>query len=233
MQITRCRLAGGEVVDFASDSQVPVVLYPALGSTAAGPCWYYTSSPSGLWIVVLYPNGDVDLAYGTNPGEVTPVGVLSRCTSEPVVAPDPLTVVWDYLTEYLHAPPEPELSPPPGDGITGMETYAAVVVPPPHRAQLTAGVTGVEVEVEVAQVIVVWGDGTVTSHSPGPEVSQGFPGGTVFHIYERKQEATVSVSYVWAVRWRVLSGSWSTLAVPDTITTVDYPVSEIVSVLRP
>jgi hypothetical protein len=53
-------------------------------------------------------------------------------------------------------------------------------------------------------------------------------------VYETKDEAlTVTVAYDWTARWRVVGGTWALLAVPNTATTVVYPVAEIVSVLTP
>jgi hypothetical protein len=232
--VTRCRLAGGEVVDYASDSTVPARLHPAVGSTAAGPCWYYTSIPTGLWIVVIYPNGDVDLAAGPTPGEASLVGLYSRCTSEPVAAPDPVTTVWEYVTEYIHDPPTPDLSPSPGDGVTGLETFVSVALPERHTARLTSGIESLDVVIEVATVVVVWGDGTVTSYPAEDAALSGYPDGAARHVYQRKaDESRLGVSYIWAARWRPAGGSWTILAVPATTTTVDYPVSEIVAVLRP
>lgn len=233
MSITRCRLAGGEVVDYASDSTVPVTLYPAVGSTAVGPCWYYTSTPTGLWVVVIYPNGDVDLVAGADPGEASVVGVYARCTSEPTPTPDPVTTVWEYVTDYIHDPPTPEVSPRPGDGVTGMETFVAVTVPDRHTARLANGITSLEVVIEVTSVVVIWGDGTVNSYPARADSLSGYPSGDAWHVYQRKQQGTLGVSYVWAARWRPVGEDWSTLAVPDTTTVVDYPISEIVSVLLP
>ena len=60
----------------------------------------------------------------------------------------------------------------------------------------------------------------------------GYPDGIATHIYETKEDSiTVSVSYDWTARWRVAGGAWLAVAVPDTSTSVAYPVSEIVSVI--
>ena len=37
--------------------------------------------------------------------------------------------------------------------------------------------------------------------------------------------------FQWFVQWRVGGGDWTSLQVPDTVTTVPYPVQEIISVL--
>ncbi|HJQ76357.1 MAG TPA: hypothetical protein VJ948_03735, partial [Acidimicrobiia bacterium] len=42
--VTRCRIAGGDTVDYATDSEVPSVLYTNLGTDVTGQCWYLTSA---------------------------------------------------------------------------------------------------------------------------------------------------------------------------------------------
>ncbi|HXV72155.1 MAG TPA: hypothetical protein VEB69_12250, partial [Acidimicrobiia bacterium] len=37
-QVTRCRIAGGDTVDYASDTDVPSVLYPNVGTDITGQC---------------------------------------------------------------------------------------------------------------------------------------------------------------------------------------------------
>ncbi len=41
----------------------------------------------------------------------------------------------------------------------------------------------------------------------------------------------LSISYAWTARWRVVGEDWETLDVPDTTTSIVYPVAEIVSVI--
>ena len=41
---TRCRISGGSIVDYASDSAVPSQLYAQTGTDLTGQCWYYTSA---------------------------------------------------------------------------------------------------------------------------------------------------------------------------------------------
>ena len=43
-QVTRCRISGGSIVDYASDSAVPSQLYAQTGTDLTGQCWYYTSA---------------------------------------------------------------------------------------------------------------------------------------------------------------------------------------------
>ena len=42
--VTRCRISGGSIVDYASDSAVPSQLYAQTGTDLTGQCWYYTSA---------------------------------------------------------------------------------------------------------------------------------------------------------------------------------------------
>ncbi|MDX1746171.1 MAG: hypothetical protein R3324_09560, partial [Halobacteriales archaeon] len=234
-QITRCRIAGGTTVDYASDNDVPATLYPATGTDLTGQCWYYTSAVTRYVILARYANGDADIGFDTDPG--APGGIVAigptmpRCTSEPTPADDPLADVWEYVMQYIHDPPIPDLSPPPGDGVTGLETYIGVPVPDVHRAGLSSGFTNLEVFIEVSQVVVDWGDDMSDSYPPDREFLAGYPDGSATHMYETKSEdgVAISVSYDWTARWRIVGGAWDFLAVPNTTTTVVYPLAEIVS----
>lgn len=231
LPVTRCRLAGGEIVDYASDDEVPTRLYPAVGSVAGVPCWYYTSTFSGLWVVFIYPNGDADIALGADPSEWVIVGLYARCTAEPDET-DPTARIWEYVTEYIHPPPTPDLSPSPGNGVTGLETFLSVPLPDRHTATLTSGGTSLTVEIWVGAVVVHWGDGTITTHpADGPSIP-GYPNGPARHTYETiNPDGRLSVAYRWGVRWRASGGPWQPLTVPPTTTTVGYPVTEIVAIL--
>ncbi len=234
-QVTRCRIAGGTTVDYASDDRVPGTLYPATGTDITGQCWYYTSAVTQYVILAQYPNGDAEIGYDTDPGN--PNGIVAigptvpRCTSEPTPSSDPAADVWEYVTEYIHRPPTPDLNPAPGDGVTGLATYVGLEVPDAHTSAISSGVTRLEVYIEVSAVVVDWGDGTSESYPPSEDVLAGYPDGLLTHVYETKSSEGVplSVSYDWTARWRVIGGSWEFLAVPNTTTTVDYPLAEIVS----
>ena len=138
--------------------------------------------------------------------------------------------IWEYVTQYIHAPPQPDLSPPAGSGVTGMDTYVGLPIPGAHTTTLASGGTNLDVHIEVSAVIVDWGDGIVESYPPNVDLLGGYPDGLVTHIYEAKDDAAqLSVSYDWTARWRVSGGAWDFLAVPNTTTTVAYPLAEIVS----
>jgi hypothetical protein len=61
----------------------------------------------------------------------------------------------------------------------------------------------------------------------------GYPDGGARHVYELKDETgyDLGISYAWTARWRVAGGDWEYLEVPNTTTSIEYPVAEIVSVL--
>ena len=237
IQVTRCRISGGSIVDYASDSAVPSQLSPQTGSDLTGQCWYYTSASTQYVILNQYANGDADIGFDTdpgNPGGIVAIGpTLPRCTSEPVATEDPTADVWRYVTQYIHAPPTPDLNPKPGDGVTGLDTYVGLPIPADHNARISSGATTLDVYIEVTTVIIRWGDGEIDTYPATNAALAGYPDGVATHTFGTKNDdgVNLAVSYDWTARWRVVGGSWEFLAVPNTTTTVLYPISEIVSVL--
>jgi hypothetical protein len=234
--VTRCRIAGGDVVDYASDDSVPSPLYPAAGVDLAGNCWYLTSL-EGQWIYLgLYINGDASLGWLPDPDHpeaiIFATGRVPRCTSEPGVVIDPSVEVWEYVTEYIHPPPAPDVNPTAGDGVTGMETFVGVPIPADHATQLSAGGVSVDIEIEVSGVIVDWGDGRRQTFPALDTAMAGYPDGIAVHVYETKDAGyALLVSYDWTARWRIVGEPWELLDVPNTTTSIGYPVNEIVSVI--
>jgi len=237
-QITRCRISGGEVVDYASDSSVPSRLYPNAGTDITGDCWFLTSAVTNWVHLILFINGDSVLGYDPNPATSGGIAMatdrIPRCTSEPNPAVDPTVEAWQYVMSYVHPPPAPDLNPSPGDGVTGLETFVGVPIPDTHQTQL-ASVTGVilDIYIEVSGVVVDWGDQRVDNFPADAAALAGYPDGIARHVYEVKDEAGygLDISYDWTARWRVAGEDWEFLDVPDTTTTVVYPVAEIVSVI--
>jgi hypothetical protein len=233
--VTRCRIVGGDTVDYASDSSVPGVLSPGLGTDLSGQCWYLTSASTDYIILNQFADGSAEIGLETDPG--SPGGIIAlgptvpRCTSEPVSATDPAGDAWDYAMSYIHDPPTPDLNPTPGDGVTGLATYLGVSVPNDHAASLSSGVSTLEVEIDVDAVVVSWGDGTIETYPPLKSVLAGYPDGAATHVYEVKnpEGAVITVEYDWTARWRQVDEDWTPLPVPNTGTSVDYPVAEIVS----
>jgi hypothetical protein len=235
-QVTRCRIAGGDVVDYASDDSVPSRLYPSAGVDLGGDCWYLTST-EGQWIYLdLYINGDATLGWMPDPDHpeaiIFATGRIPRCTSEPGVVPDPSIAVWEYVTQYIHPPPAPDLNPDAGNGVTGLVTFVGVPIPSDHATQLAAGGVTVDIEIEVSGVIVDWGDGRAQTFPASPAAMAGYPDGIATHIYETKGAGYgLDVSYDWTARWRIIGEPWQLLDVPNTTTSLPYPVNEIVSVI--
>jgi hypothetical protein len=236
-QITRCRIVGGETVDYASDSDVPDVLYPNMGTDLTGQCWYLTSATTQYVILNQFGDGSAEIGFDTdpsNPGGIIAIGpVVPRCSSEPTPVSDPSADAWDYVMSYIHSPPMPDLNPSIGDGITGLGTHVGVAVPDDHTATLSSGLSTLEVEIEVSAVVVRWGDGEASTYLPDETPLSGYPDGPAVHVYESKDPDGVDlvVEYDWTARWRVAGGSWTPLPVPNTSTTVVYPIAEIVSKL--
>ncbi len=235
-QVTRCRISGGgETVDYASDDSIPSVLYPDLGNDVTGECWFYRSAATNYVILNVYADGVVEIGYLTDPndpgGLVAIGGFIPRCTSEPIEPADPAADAWAYALSYIHSPPAPALNPAPGQGVTGLDTFVGVEVPPDHSATLASGASTLEVEIDVASVIVSWGDGRSDEFPPLDEILAGYPDGSASHVYETHHPdgAIITVEYDWAARWRVDGGVWTTLPVPNTSTAVDYPVAQVVS----
>ena len=226
---------GSDTVDYASDSDVPSVLYPNLGTDLTGQCWYYTSAVTQYLILNQYADGSADIGYDpdpSNPGGLVAIGpTIPRCTSEPSPIDDPAADAWDYVMSYVHDPPTPDLNPVPGQGVTGLETFVGVDVPEDHDATLTSGASTLEVQIIVDAVVVSWGDGAADTYPPDHTVLAGYPDGSAAHVYEVKsaEGMPLVVEYDWTARWRLVGGNWTALPVPNTETTVEYPVAEVVS----
>jgi hypothetical protein len=236
-QITRCRISGGDVVDYASDTSVPSRLYPNVGIDLNGDCWYLTSAVTTWVFVSANSSGEAVLGFDPDPGPGPPVVVtdpLPRCTTEPGDPTDPTRQVWDYVTRYIHPPPTPDVNPTAGDGVAGLPTYVGVPIPEVHETQI-GSVTGLilDIHIEVSGVEIEWGDGGVDNFPASETALAGYPDGLASHVYEVKDELgyDLEISYNWTARWRIAGGEWESLAVPATTTAVVYPVAEIVSVI--
>ncbi|MGH8927435.1 MAG: hypothetical protein ACRDWH_03725 [Acidimicrobiia bacterium] len=133
-------------------------------------------------------------------------------------------------------------------GLTGAETHLGLNPPPPF-ADSIVDPTGAVLEVvgSVAAIVIDWGDGESLTFPPEAfPLLTGYPDGIARHIYEVKTcdppgstprchqslaSYPLEVRFQWFVQWRVGGAGWATLAVPDTVTAVSYPVREVISVL--
>lgn len=244
--VTVCRLVNGDTAEFAGD-EPPGDLQPSVGTDAIGMCWFWTSAETDWEILSTFSDGSAILGIYVNGWLALDTDRIPRCTSEPEVGDPPDEVAWNAITEYVHNPPAPDLNPPVGRGLTGMETHVGVPVPGMWADTISIPLYTIDVEVWVDALTVDWGDGTVTSYPPDayPNLT-GYPDGIAHHIYEVKtcdppgrdrdchpdhRAYPLTVSYVWSARWRANGGTWITVDVPPSSTTVDYPVIESESVL--
>lgn len=246
IQVTVCRLVNGEIGEFP-DGEPPGILHPAVGTDTSGQCWYRTSTETDWEILSTFSDGSAILGLYINGWLTLDTERIPRCTSEPEPEEPPEEVAWEAITEYIHDPPQPDLNPPVGRGLTGMETHIGVPVPGPWSDSISIPLYTIDVEVWVEALTVDWGDGTITSYPPGafPDLT-GYPDGAARHVYEVKtcdppgrdhdchpehSSYPLTVSYVWGARWRTNAGVWVTVNVPPSSTGVDYPVIEAVSTL--
>ena len=249
--VTRCRVAG-EIVDYANERRVPGRLYPSVGTAANGTCWYWRSVWTGWEFIVRLNDGTATFGYDSDgqPGGPLSVDVTYPvCASEPTLEELGILAAWDLASEYIHVEPDPLLNPRIPWGLTGAETHLRVVPPPPFSDSITDPLGQVlEVNGRVVAVTISWGDGASATFGEAqfPALS-GYPDGLARHTYEVKTcdppgstprchpslgSYPLSVVFQWEVQWRGSSSlPFAALAVPDTSTTVAYPVSEIIAVL--
>ena len=245
-EVTVCRLADGEVTEFPGDTP-PGDVNPAVGTDPNGICWFWTSTDTDWELLSRFADGSAVLGIYVNGFLALDTGRIPRCTDEPVVDDPPNVYAWEAITEYVHNPPEPDMNPPIGRGLTGLDTFAGVVVPGPWTDTITIPGYAIDVEVSVAALDVDWGDEKVDTFPPDAyPLLTGYPDGIARHMYEVKTCAApgvqndchptldsypVTIAYIWAARWRANGGPWLNVNVPRSETTVDYPVTEAISAL--
>lgn len=244
--VTVCRLVDGEITEFVGE-EPPGPVEPMVGTDANGVCWYWTSAETDWEILAAFSDGSAVLGLYVNGFLALDTGQIPRCTTEPTPEEPPHEVAWEAITEYIHDPPEPELSPPVGLGLAGMETHAGFPVPGPWSDTITIPGYVLDVEVVVTAADVDWGDEIVDTFPPEsyPQLT-GYPDGLARHVYEAKtctppgaaedchpdlEAYPITISYVWGARWRANGGPWIEVGVPPSSTAVAYPVTEAVSSL--
>ncbi len=232
--------------------RVPGWLYPAVGSATNGTCWYWRSVPTGWEFLGRQADGSATFAFDPDddPGGPLIVDVTYPvCRSEPTPEQPDVLTAWDLASEYVHVEPDPILNPRIPWGLTGAETHLRVDPPPPFSDSIVDPLGQVlEVTGRVVGVTISWGDGSSSSFGESEfPLLTGYPTGLARHIYEVKtcnppgstprchpslDSYPLTVAYRWDVQWRgTAAAPWAGLAVPDTATTVAYPVTEIISVL--
>ena len=240
----------GSASEFVLDPGTGVDFDPNIGYDQAGiQCWFWTTANTD-WVIISIVGNTATLGWdpAAGPGPVAINVTLPGCSSRPQPVISDSSAVWNLIEEYVHQEPEPTLDPPAGLGLTGLDTFVAVTPPEPFDATLTSPGTGatLEVHAEVSAVIVEWGDGALDSFTKAlfPLLTPS-PDGAATHVYETKtcvdpgdgrchpslSSYPLTVYYEWTARWRSGTGDWLILAVPDTFTTIEYPVDEVISVL--
>ena len=210
-----------------------VTLVYDLGYDNVGECYYRRTGPWPGW-VPLAVNG-TQILFGYDPDGI-PGGVIvgdawvEQCITEPTPGEPPRTLVYNFLSQYTFAEPDPDLVPD-AIGLAGATTYLNVDPPDPLEETLISPVTGqaIYVEIKVITVTIEWGDETEVSI---PESQFGLfaphPDGEVGHTWEAKAHYTMGVDYNWFVRWRVESGPWNIVTIPATDWSAPYQVDEVV-----
>jgi hypothetical protein len=245
IQVTVCLLEGGSIQVYTSLSERPRMIDVNLGYDASGTeCWWRTAYDTPWVNLGVDANNVALLGYLPPGGSYTVLDAyIPACTSQSRETENTLATAWELANRYVHEVPDPLFNP--AVGITGLETYLEVAVPDPVTASLVSPLgTTVVVEIKVAQVLVEWGDGESDNYT---EITfarlTGYPDGLARHNYETKtcptpggprchpslREYEIQVDFDWFVRWRVGSGAWSTIAVPNTTALLGYDVDEIVT----
>lgn len=225
---------------------------PALGSLypqiASGRC-FYMGTKSSRW-VFLELGSDGSLTYGWSPdgrpGGHRVVGTIHPCPWRSVEREEIEGFLWSRIGNYAHQSPRVSFDPPVSRGLVGIRTFAALSPPDPWRYSSTSPYTGssLQAEVNVHRVRIDWDDGPRQVYGGGDlRRLTGYPNGVGSHTYQTKscEEAgprcrsqlgayEIETAYIWS-GWYALGGRRKTLPIPNTSSTHDYPVSEIVSLV--
>lgn len=245
VQVTVCLLEGGAIEVYTTTGEAPRMIDINLGYDALGTeCWWRTAYPTPWVHLGEFSDGVAHVGYRPDGAPATVLeAFVPSCTSRPTESESVLEAAWELANRHVHELPEPSFNP--DVGITGLETFLQVVVPDPVTDSLVSPLgTTLTVDIKIAAVGVDWGDGEseIFTESTFDSLT-GYPDGAARHIYETKTCATpgaprchpslseyeISVGFDWFVRWRINLGPWSTIDVPDTVSTVPYDVDEIVA----
>lgn len=207
---------------------------------------FYMGTKSTQW-VFLELHRDGDLTYGWSPdgrpGGHRVVGKARRCTWTGVEREEIEGYVWSEIGAYAHQVPRVFFNPPVSRGLVGIETFAALSTPAPWVYASTSPYTGrsLRAEVKVRQVRVDWDDGPAQAFGEALHSRlTGYPDGAASHTYQTKSceedgprcrteigAYEIGASFVWS-GWYAVGGSRRTLSIPNTSSTYEYPVTELV-----
>jgi hypothetical protein len=223
----------------------PPLRYVVMGYDATiGDCYSWSRVPGGL--DALDP--------GNDPAVIAITTKLPRCPSRaatPATATDPSASAWSVFRSWNLAAPAPSVTPR-DHGITGIPTHISATPPAliSHSETLPDG-RSLQVRARPALLTVNWGDGTTASFNP--ETADGYPSGSVTHVYDTKtcslryrqehpsgtlcsssrDEYSISASYTWQGEYNVGSG-WVRLGTLDRAApAIGYDVDEARGVASP
>jgi|GEM_PF-1924467 len=212
---------------------------------AAKGCFYFGSRPT-VWVDLGY-TGEGEIAYGWSPngkpGEHLAVGTARPCSWTRVENEEIEGYMWSRIGSYHHQSPRVSFDPPIPRGMVGIETFAALDVPSPWTYSSRSPYTGrsLRAEVRVREVTIAWDDGP-QQRFRGSDLSgfTGYPNGVGRHMYQVKSCAQskprcreeigayqIKTSFVWS-GWYQVATRRRNLDIPNTTSTADYPVSEMI-----
>lgn len=207
---------------------------------------FYMGTKSTQW-VYLELQRDGNLTYGWSPdgrpGGHRVVGTARPCSWTGVEREEVEGYVWSEIGNYTHQVPRVTFDPPVSRGLVGIETFAALGTPAPWVYASTSPYTGrsLRAEVKVSQVSIDWDDGPAQVFGEAFHSRlTGYPYGAARHTYQTKscEDAgprcrteigayEIKSSFVWA-GWYAVGGGRRTLSIPNTTSTNDYPVAELI-----
>lgn len=225
----RCRIGGGDVVEFPTR---PVPLHPSVAEDLDGECWYERDDPTGWEVASIGADGSAVLVHYVGFPRANPAiraGRVRRCFGEPAVSLNEW-LVWRVVRRHDFSRPVPALDP--RRGVTGLSSYLDLREVGPRHYVLDNPETHerLTVEITVAHIAIDWGEGGEPfRYRPGDHATEGYPNGTVRHVYESTRRYRVAVTFEWRVRWNSDGGPWHPMEVAPTSGSATYPVDQIVA----
>ena len=210
---------------------------------------FYMGTKSTRW-VFLELHEDGDLTYGWSPdgrpGGHRVVGTARRCSWPGVEREEIEGYVWSQIGDYTHQAPQVSFNPSSPRGLVGIETFAALSTPAAWTYTSTSPYTGrsLRAEVKVRQVRIDWDDGPAQVFGEALYSRlRGYPDGVASHTYQTKSceedgprcrtgigAYEIATTFVWS-GWYAVGSEMKTLRIPNTSSTDDYPVTELISLV--
>ena len=212
---------------------------------ASNGCFYMGTRFTNWVFLGLDDDGRLEYGWSPNgrPGGHHVVGTASPCSWRRVEREEIEGYVWSEIGNYAHRSPQVSFDPPVPLGVVGIETFVALSTPSPWTFSSTSPYIGrsLRAEVKVREVRMDWDDGPTQVFS-GTDLTQltGYASGVASHTYQTKScdapgrrcrdepgAYQVETSFVWS-GWYRLGGRKYTLSIPNSSSTDNYPVSELI-----